>query len=77
MNPIQQEDPEVYQFIQQEVKRLQTELQLIPSENYASKAVLAACGSVFNNKYSEGYPKKRYYQGNQFVDEVVGAESPR
>ncbi len=64
------EDVEVYSYVQQELKRLQNELQLIPSENYASPAVLQACGTVFNNKYSEGYPKKRYYQGNQFIDEV-------
>src|SRR3989338_77717 len=70
MNPIQQEDPEVYQFIQQEVKRQQNVLNLIPSENYVSPAVLKASGSVLMNKYSEGYPLKRYYQGNEFVDQI-------
>ena len=43
---------------------------MIPSENYTSKAVMEALGSVFTNKYSEGYPKRRYYQGNKIVDEV-------
>src|SRR3989344_4063682 len=70
MNPIQQEDPEVYQFIQQEVKRQQNVLNLIPSENYVSPAVLKASGSILMNKYAEGYPLKRYYQGNEFVDGV-------
>ena len=63
-------DPEVQSTVQGELKRLHTDLQLIPSENYASKAVLEACGSVLQNKYSEGYPKKRYYQGQEFTDQV-------
>ena len=70
MNPLQQQDPEIYANVQLELKRLQTQLQMIPSENYASLAVLQACGTVLNDKYSKGYPGKRYYQGNQFIDNV-------
>ncbi|MDD5254080.1 MAG: serine hydroxymethyltransferase [Candidatus Nanoarchaeia archaeon] len=63
-------DKEIYDLIQEEVLRQKNELNMIPSENYCSKAVLEAAGSVLMNKYSEGYPKKRYYQGNRFIDEV-------
>lgn len=61
-------DPKVYQIIQLEKKRQRDCLELIPSENYVSKAVLEALGSVLTNKYSEGYPGKRYYGGNQYID---------
>ncbi len=63
-------DPEVKKIIQNELERQRNELNMIPSENYCSKAVLAASGSVLVNKYSEGYPKKRYYQGNRFIDDI-------
>ena len=63
-------DPEVASLIGQELNRQQTTLQLIASENFASPAVLAASGSVLTNKYSEGYPGRRYYGGNQIIDEV-------
>ncbi len=63
-------DPEVAGIIQREVERQNTTLQLIASENFTSPAVLAATGSVLTNKYSEGYPGKRYYGGNQVIDEV-------
>ena len=63
-------DPQTAQIINNEKRRQQDVLQLIPSENYTSPAVLEALGSVFTNKYSEGYPKKRYYQGNKFVDDI-------
>ncbi len=63
-------DPQTAEIINKEKKRQQDVLQLIPSENYTSPAVLEALGSVFTNKYSEGYPKKRYYQGNKFVDDI-------
>lgn len=63
-------DIEVYNAIQNELERQKTELNMIPSESYASKAVLEAIGSVLNNKYAEGYPKKRYYQGNKYCDEI-------
>ncbi len=65
-----QEDPLVYQALQNEIKRQQNQLNMIPSENIVSPAVMEATGSVFTNKYAEGYPKKRYYQGNEFVDDV-------
>jgi glycine hydroxymethyltransferase len=63
-------DPEVAGLIHQELERQQTTLQLIASENFTSPAVLAASGSVLTNKYSEGYPCRRYYGGNQVIDEV-------
>jgi len=63
-------DEEVFRIIGNELNRQKTVLELIPSENYVSKDVLNALGSVLTNKYSEGYPDKRYYGGNQFIDEV-------
>src|SRR5580704_16995658 len=63
-------DPEVLGLIHQELNRQQSTLQLIASENFTSPAVLAASGSVLTNKYSEGYPGKRYYGGNQIIDDV-------
>lgn len=61
---------DVTQLIQQEEERQRDGLELIPSENYVSRAVLDALGSVFTNKYSEGYPGKRYYGGQEFTDQV-------
>jgi glycine hydroxymethyltransferase len=63
-------DPEVARLIGLELERQQSTLQLIASENFTSPAVLAASGSVLTNKYSEGYPGRRYYGGNQVIDEV-------
>jgi len=63
-------DPEIYNIIQKEIKRQQNVIELIPSENFASLAVLQALGSVLTNKYSEGYSHKRYYGGNEFIDEA-------
>lgn len=63
-------DDAVFALIDREVERQNTTLQLIASENFASPAVMAATGSVFTNKYSEGYPGRRYYGGNQVVDQV-------
>ena len=63
-------DPEIEQLIKQEIERQATSLQLIASENFASPAVMGATGSVFTNKYSEGYPRRRYYGGNSHVDVV-------
>jgi glycine hydroxymethyltransferase len=63
-------DPAVFQLIRAEEKRQREVLEMIPSENYASAEVLEALGTVLNNKYSEGYPYKRYYQGNAVADEV-------
>jgi glycine hydroxymethyltransferase len=64
------EDRELFDIIEREQERQNTGLQLIASENFASSAVMAATGSVLTNKYSEGYPGKRYYGGNAVVDEV-------
>ena len=64
------EDRELFDIIDREVERQNTTIQLIASENFASPAVLAATGSVLTNKYSEGYPGKRYYGGNHIVDEA-------
>lgn len=64
------EDPVVFKLIKAEEKRQREVLEMIPSENYASAEVLEALGTVLNNKYSEGYPHKRYYQGNAVADEV-------
>jgi len=63
-------DPQIADVIQREVDRQNTTIQLIASENFTSPAVLAAQGSVLTNKYSEGYPGKRYYGGNLVVDEA-------
>src|SRR5918998_4871124 len=63
-------DTEVEALLTRELERQTTGLQLIASENFASPAVLRAVGSVLTNKYSEGYPGKRYYGGNQVIDEV-------
>jgi len=63
-------DSKIYSLICKEVRRQKEGLVLIPSENYASKAVLRAMGTPLNNKYSEGYPGKRYYSGNKYVDEI-------
>jgi glycine hydroxymethyltransferase len=63
-------DPEIAELIAGEERRQRDKIRLIASENYVSGAVLAATGSVLTNKYSEGYPGKRYYEGQQFIDQV-------
>lgn len=63
-------DPEIADLVAKETRYEFDTVRLIPSENYASRAVLEAAGSVFTNKYSEGYPRKRYYEGQQQVDQV-------
>jgi glycine hydroxymethyltransferase len=63
-------DPEIAELIAAEERRQRDKVRLIASENYVSGAVLAATGSVLTNKYSEGYPGKRYYEGQQFIDRV-------
>jgi glycine hydroxymethyltransferase len=68
--PLSETDPEIYDAIQHEVDRQNTRLELIASENFTSEAVLEATGSVFTNKYAEGYPGKRYYGGCEFTDIV-------
>jgi glycine hydroxymethyltransferase len=63
-------DPKIYKLIEKEIARQKDGLVLIPSENYASPQVLSAMGTPLSNKYSEGYPHKRYYSGNEFIDEI-------
>lgn len=63
-------DKEIERLIKSEEKRQKSVINLIPSENYVSKDVLTALGSIFDNKYSEGYPNKRYYGGNPFTDKL-------
>ncbi len=70
MPGLKETDPEIYEQITQELKRQQDGLELIASENFVSQAVLEAQGSVCTNKYSEGYPGKRYYGGNEFMDNI-------
>ena len=63
-------DPEIAKLVEQEERRQREKIRLIPSENYTSAAVLDACGTVLQNKYSEGYPGKRYYEGQQYIDQI-------
>jgi glycine hydroxymethyltransferase len=70
MKHLQQADPQIYQVIQHELKRQKNNLELIASENIVSPAVLEAAGSVLTNKYAEGYPAARWYNGCEFVDEA-------
>jgi glycine hydroxymethyltransferase len=63
-------DPAIAELIAAEERRERDKIRLIPSENYVSSAVLAATGSVLTNKYSEGYPGRRYYEGQQFIDPI-------
>ena len=67
---IKKQDKEVFEALEGEERREREGLELIPSENYVSKAVREAQGSIFTNKYSEGYPGKRYYGGQTYTDEV-------
>ncbi|XP_055432315.1 serine hydroxymethyltransferase, cytosolic isoform X2 [Bubalus kerabau] len=68
--PLKDSDVEVYNIIKKESNRQRVGLELIASENFASRAVLEALGSCLNNKYSEGYPGQRYYGGTEFIDEL-------
>ncbi len=70
MSSFKKQDPEIYSIINDETIRQENELQMIASENYASKAVMDVVGSVLTNKYAEGYPNKRYYGGCEFVDKA-------
>ena len=70
MMTLKQEDPAIYDLIQEEADRQEYGIELIASENYTSKAVMEAMGSVLTNKYSEGYIGKRYYGGNQVIDKI-------
>jgi glycine hydroxymethyltransferase len=63
-------DPDISALVRAEDQRQRDGLRMIPSENYASRAVLEACGSTLSNKYAEGYPRKRYYEGQQNIDPI-------
>ncbi len=63
-------DSAVFEALQKETKRQNENLELIASENYVSEAILEAAGSIFTNKYAEGYPGRRYYGGCEFTDDV-------
>jgi glycine hydroxymethyltransferase len=65
-----EKDDELYSILKKETNRQRNSLELIASENFTSKAVLQANGTIFTNKYSEGYPGKRYYGGNEYIDEL-------
>jgi glycine hydroxymethyltransferase len=67
---LQKTDPELFDLVVSEERRQASKIRLIPSENYASTAVLEATGSVLTNKYSEGYAGRRYYEGQQIIDQV-------
>ena len=70
MAALSESDPQTADILARELNRQNTTIQLIASENFTSPAVMAAQGSVLTNKYSEGYPGKRYYGGNLIIDEV-------
>jgi len=72
MNFLQKDDPKIYKIVKEEEKRQKEGIELIASENYVSPAVLETMGTVLTNKYSEGYPGKRYYGGNQVIDQAEG-----
>lgn len=69
-NSVRETDPEISGLIDKEIQRIRSGIQLIPSENFMSRAVLEASGSVLSNKYAEGYPGKRYYEGNEVIDAI-------
>src|SRR3990167_6395081 len=77
INTISKTDKDIADIIKKEAVRQKTGLEMIPSENYASAAVREAMGSILTNKYSEGYPKKRYYGGNEFIDEIENIAQER
>ncbi|WP_068859421.1 serine hydroxymethyltransferase [Thermodesulfovibrio sp. 1176] len=70
MKSLKEVDPDIYELILQEKKRETSKILMIASENYASKAIMEAQGSLFTNKYAEGYPGRRYYGGCEYADEV-------
>lgn len=77
MNTLKKTDPVIYKLIAEETKRQKEVLEMIPSENYTSQSVIDALGTVLTNKYSEGYPKKRYYQGNAVIDSIESLAQER
>ena len=70
MDHLRSTDPEIFEAIRKEAERQDSQLELIASENFVSRAVLEAMGSVMTNKYAEGLPAKRYYGGCEWVDEA-------
>ncbi len=76
---LEQYDPQIYELLKQEEARQSGSLRMIPSENYVSRAVLSATSSCLTNRYSEGYPGKRYYEGQQVTDliEIIARERAR
>jgi len=68
--PLSVADPDIYRLVRKEAERQNGQIELIASENFTSEAILEATGSVFTNKYAEGYPGKRYYGGCEYADEV-------
>ena len=70
MDYLRSTDPEIFEAIRSEAARQASQLELIASENFVSRAVLEAMGTVLTNKYAEGLPRKRYYGGCEFVDEA-------
>src|ERR1700679_3279267 len=68
--PLAEVDPLVHELILKETRRQDSQIELIASENFTSEAVLEATGSIFTNKYAEGYPGRRYYGGCEYADEV-------
>ena len=68
INALEQYDPQIYELIRQEGARQSGAIRLIPSENYVSRAVMLASGGCLTNKYAEGYPGRRYYEGQQVTD---------
>src|SRR5919199_1495024 len=67
---VRKADPEIYELALQEARKQAEQVRLIPSENYASAPVLQALCTAFSNKYSEGYPGRRYYEGQEFIDQL-------
>ncbi|KKP92064.1 MAG: Serine hydroxymethyltransferase [Parcubacteria group bacterium GW2011_GWA2_36_10] len=70
MKNLQKNDPQIAELIQKELNRQRTGAEMIASENFVSSSVLEATGSILTNKYAEGYPNKRYYGGNEFIDQI-------
>ncbi len=70
LETIRNTDPQIAYFIEEELKRQQNTIELIASENFTSPAVMACCGSILTNKYAEGKPYKRYYNGCEFIDKI-------
>src|ERR1044072_7096634 len=77
MSALSSVDPQIAELIKAEERRQSDTVKLIPSENYVSRAVLEATGTVLTNKYSEGYAGKRYYEGQQAIDQIESLAVPR